>query len=157
MHFPRNISRTWSRNLLSTYHSAMTKECQWQILNMSLMPLCHWQAACAYQLCAPSTGYEGNKKNIFKTSLFETKKLARGWKKGAVFCLFFLFFNQNFQKFVKAENWAILLKLSNHIFYHLHALLSLIGSVTRCKSLYSHLWMPVNKISSFCLNRNAQA
>ena len=32
----------------------MTKEYNWQIINMSVMPFCHWQAACTYHVCAPS-------------------------------------------------------------------------------------------------------
>ena len=48
-------STAWSTNLVSTSHSAMTKEHNWQIINMSVMPFCHWWTACTYQVCAPSS------------------------------------------------------------------------------------------------------
>ena len=42
----RYILTAWSTNQLSTCHSPMTKEYSWQIINMSVMPFCHWPAAC---------------------------------------------------------------------------------------------------------------
>ena len=49
------MSTAWSTNMFSTCYSPMTKEYNWQIINMSVMPFCHWQAACTYQVCAPSS------------------------------------------------------------------------------------------------------
>ena len=51
-----NILRAWSTNLLSICCSPTTKECNWQIISISVAPICPWQAACTYQVCAPSTG-----------------------------------------------------------------------------------------------------
>ena len=47
-------SATCSTNMLSTCRSPMTKEYNWQIINM---PFCHWLAACTSHLCAPSSRY----------------------------------------------------------------------------------------------------
>ena len=46
------LSTAWSFQVLSTCCSPMTKECNWQIINMSVMPFCHWLAACTLHLCA---------------------------------------------------------------------------------------------------------
>ena len=40
----------WSINLLSTCCSSMTKECNWLIISMSVMPFCHWQACRRFML-----------------------------------------------------------------------------------------------------------
>ena len=45
---------TWSTNLISPCCTPKTKEHNWQIINMSVMPFCHGQAAYTWQVCAPS-------------------------------------------------------------------------------------------------------
>ena len=49
------MSTAWSTDLLCTCRLPMTKECNWLIINMSVMLFCHWLAACTYQVYAPST------------------------------------------------------------------------------------------------------
>ena len=50
-------STTCSTNMLSTCRSSVTKKYNWQIINISVMPFCHWLAACTSHLCAPSSRY----------------------------------------------------------------------------------------------------
>ena len=54
-HCTYSHSTTWSTDLVSTYPLPMTKEYNWQIINMSVMPFFHQQAACTYHVCAPSS------------------------------------------------------------------------------------------------------
>ena len=55
----------WSTNLSSTCRPRMTKEYSWQIINMSDMPFCHWQAEWTYQICFLSTRFYRNFKESF--------------------------------------------------------------------------------------------
>lgn len=41
--------------MVSTCHKPITKECNWQILNMTFIPYCHGLAACTYQISASSS------------------------------------------------------------------------------------------------------
>ena len=50
-------STAWGSYLWSSCHPPMTKEYNWQIINMSVVPFCHWQAACRFVLQAVDMTY----------------------------------------------------------------------------------------------------
>ena len=49
------ITIAWSTDLLSTCCPPKTKEHNWQIINMTVMPFCYGLAACTWQVCALSS------------------------------------------------------------------------------------------------------